>query len=107
MGLPAKSGVSGAILLVVPNVMCVALWSPPLDTIGNSVRGLQFSRELVNIFNFHRFDNLVHSETKRDPRRQRHEARGLTVVKLLFAAVAGDLGALQRYCEVLWDNLKG
>ena len=42
VGLPAKSGVSGPIILVVPNVMCVALWSPALDEIGNSVRGQQF-----------------------------------------------------------------
>ncbi len=51
-------------VLVVPNLMSIALWSPPLDGIGNSVRGLQFSRELVERFNFHRFDNLRHSEKK-------------------------------------------
>ena len=42
VGLPAKSGVAGGVLLVVPNVMGVCLWSPPLDVTGNSVRGLQF-----------------------------------------------------------------
>ena len=42
VGMPAKSGVSGGILLVIPNVMGMCLWSPPLDTLGNSVRGLQF-----------------------------------------------------------------
>ncbi len=41
VGLPAKSGGSGVLMLVVPNVMGVALWSPPLDQLGNSVRGVQ------------------------------------------------------------------
>ncbi|GAA6079912.1 glutaminase kidney isoform, mitochondrial isoform X1, partial [Tachysurus ichikawai] len=42
VGLPAKSGVSGAVLLVVPNVMGVMCWSPPIDRVGNSVRGVHF-----------------------------------------------------------------
>ena len=37
-GLPAKSGVSGALVLVVPNVMGIGIWSPPLDALGNTVR---------------------------------------------------------------------
>ncbi len=44
VGLPAKSGVSGALVLVVPNVMGVGIWSPPLDALGNTVRGVQFSK---------------------------------------------------------------
>ena len=38
VGLPAKSGVSGALVLVVPNVMGIGIWSPPLDALGNTVR---------------------------------------------------------------------
>ena len=39
VGLPAKSGVSGVIMIVVPNVMGLVCWSPRLDENGNSVRG--------------------------------------------------------------------
>jgi glutaminase len=41
VGLPAKSGVSGAILAVVPGRMGIAAYSPPLDMHGNSVRGVK------------------------------------------------------------------
>lgn len=39
VGLPAKSGVGGGILTIVPGVMAIAGFSPPLDPVGNSVRG--------------------------------------------------------------------
>ncbi|MEH5606333.1 glutaminase A [Escherichia coli] len=39
VGLPGKSGVGGGILAVVPGVMGIAAFSPPLDEDGNSVRG--------------------------------------------------------------------
>lgn len=42
IGLPAKSGVSGAMVVVIPNLMGICLWGPPLDKMGNSVRGVSF-----------------------------------------------------------------
>jgi len=41
-GLPAKSGFSGITILIVPNKMGVAVWSPPLDKHGNSTKGTLF-----------------------------------------------------------------
>lgn len=39
VGLPAKSGVGGGIVAVVPHVMGVCVWSPGLDDKGNSLLG--------------------------------------------------------------------
>jgi glutaminase len=39
VGLPAKSGVGGAIVAVVPHVMGLCVWSPALDEKGNSLLG--------------------------------------------------------------------
>lgn len=38
-GLPAKSGVGGALIAVVPGKFGIAVVSPPLDEAGNSVKG--------------------------------------------------------------------
>ncbi|XP_031205823.1 glutaminase liver isoform, mitochondrial isoform X3 [Mastomys coucha] len=96
VGLPAKSAVSGAILLVVPNVMGMMCLSPPLDKLGNSQRGISFCQKLVSLFNFHNYDNLRHCARKLDPRREGGEVRNKTVVNLLFAAYSGDVSALRR-----------
>lgn len=58
IGLPGKSGVSGAILVVVPNVMGLCAWSPRLDPQGNSVRGVKFFQQLVERFSLHPLGGL-------------------------------------------------
>ena len=39
VGLPAKSGVGGGIVAVVPNLMGISVWSPGLNEQGNSLVG--------------------------------------------------------------------
>jgi len=40
VGLPAKSGVGGGLIAVVPNYGVICTWSPPLNKFGNSVVGV-------------------------------------------------------------------
>lgn len=46
VGIPAKSGVGGLILMVVPGVMGIGILSPPLDEAGNSAKGIITGKEL-------------------------------------------------------------
>ena len=55
VGIPAKSGVSGGIMAVVPTRMGIGIYAPALDRKGNSLAGIQLlerlSRELyLSIF---------------------------------------------------------
>lgn len=46
VGVPAKSGVGGGIMAVVPTRMGIGIFSPGLDAKGNSVAGIQVLRRL-------------------------------------------------------------
>lgn len=41
VGLPAKSGVGGGLIAIVPNYGVICTWSPPLNSFGNSVVGMK------------------------------------------------------------------
>lgn len=96
VGLPAKSGVSGAIIGVVPNVLGFCTWSPRLDHHGNSIRGLEFCRRLVQTYNFHAYDTLTGLSGKKDPRLGRARTMANEIGQLTWAASFGDLSSIRQ-----------
>ena len=56
VGMPAKSGVAGGILAVLPGQLGIAVFSPPLDSHGNSVRGVEVCRQVSTDLDL----NLLH-----------------------------------------------
>lgn len=57
VGIPAKSGVTGGILAVLPGQLGIGVFSLLLDPRGNSVRGIEVCRELSQSFNLHLFNS--------------------------------------------------
>jgi glutaminase len=55
IGVPAKSGVSGGILVVVPGKEGIGVFSPGLDSYGNSVRGIRVCQEISERLGLHVF----------------------------------------------------
>jgi glutaminase len=97
VGIPAKSGVSGAIMLVVPNLLGLVLWSPRLDDLGNSVRGIEFCKRLAARYKLHAFDSMVGlNDSRIDPRRNIYESRFGSVIAFNTAAVEGDIIEMRR-----------
>jgi glutaminase len=56
VGMPAKSGVAGGILAVLPGQFGIGVFSPRLDECGNSVRGIEVCREISRRFALHMFN---------------------------------------------------
>lgn len=72
IGLPAKSGVAGGILAVLPGQVGIGVWSPKLDQWGNSVRGVEACRQLSQHQAMH---FLRVPRTSRSAFRSRHDLR--------------------------------
>jgi glutaminase len=97
IGLPSKSGVAGAMMVVVPGLMGIAIYSPPLDELGNPIRGIEFCKELVKVYNFHKYDHIVDpAHEKKDPRQTRLQSRLEGMINLCWAASEGDLFEVQN-----------
>ena len=73
VGIPAKSGVAGGIIGVLPGQIGVAVFSPRLDPHGNSARGVEMMQRLSDDLGLHLM------ETGRPARSSLRETRNVTV----------------------------
>jgi glutaminase len=88
VGMPAKSGVAGGIIAVLPGLLGIGVFSPPLDSHGNSVRGIKACEAISQRLDLHLFNRrgtrdgavrLVFDATKVNS----HRVRGLEETALL------------------------
>ncbi|MEM1008609.1 MAG: glutaminase, partial [Myxococcota bacterium] len=56
---PAKSGVSGGIIMVIPQKLGLAVYAPPLNAQAHSVRGLCVCEAFSQEWQLHLFDMLM------------------------------------------------
>jgi len=56
VGMPAKSGVGGGIMAVLPGQFGLGVFSPRLDAKGNSVRGIEACKRLSSDYSLHLFN---------------------------------------------------
>jgi glutaminase len=57
VGLPAKSGVGGGITAVLPGQLGIGVFSPRLDEVGNSLRGVKVCEDISHNFQLHLFED--------------------------------------------------
>ncbi len=63
VGIPAKSGVAGGILGVLPGQVSIAAFSPKLDEHGNSVRGIEILERLSRDMGLHLMEGTSSAQT--------------------------------------------
>jgi len=103
VGMPAKSGVAGGVLAVLPGQLGIGVFSPRLDEHGNSERAFRVCADLSRIWQLHQFNppcspqssrRLAYTAADRSSSRVRHAAE---------RACLQDHGAGIRVVEIQGD----
>ena len=93
--------------MVVPNLMGICIWSPRLDDIGNSVRGVEMAKKLTEVYNLHLYDSISAAGDRIDPRVPLARWRASLTSQALWAASNGDVWTLRRLHEEQMDLQQG
>jgi glutaminase len=100
VGMPAKSGVAGGIMAVLPGQLGIGVFSPRLDARGNSTRGIMVCDELSRRLDLHLFN---HPRANRSVIRSAYDASAVTSCRMRTpaeAAVLRDHGASIRVYQL-------
>ena len=61
------------------------------------MRGVQICQELVNTYNFHTYDSLIKTSSKKtDPRMRQTSSQAQNIWTMIWAASQGDLDEIRR-----------
>jgi len=91
-GLPTKSGVGGALLIVIPGVCGMSTFSPPLDAQGNSVRGVELCQKFSARMGLHCFSAPQNTKITKDVQSE-----------LFWASRVGDLTRIRELIALRAD----
>jgi glutaminase len=97
VGMPAKSGVGGGIIAVLPGQLGIGVFSPRLDARGNSVRGVQVCKRISADFHLH-FLNVARSS--RATVRARYSLADVPSKRLRSDAERAALEDVGRYARI-------
>lgn len=105
VGIPAKSGVAGGIMGILPGKVSIAVFSPKLDEHGNSVRGVHIFERLSQDMGLHVMEGTVSAQTILQRRYEADRQGKVIVFELVGALQFAEAEMLLRLLQQEPDDI--